>query len=74
MSKKNYSSYSDDELIGALKGRKVKKKRNLTPEEKLKVKREIEAKRREMKVSDALIKGAIEYSSEGLGSRYRKKK
>ena len=59
MSKKNYSSYSDDELIGALKGRKVKKKRNLPPEEKLKAKREIEAMQRKRKILEAHRKREI---------------
>ena len=59
MSKKNYSCYSDDELIDALKGRKVKKKRNLTPEEKLKAKREIEAMQRKRKILEAHRKREI---------------
>lgn len=70
MSKKDYSSYSDDELIDALKGRKVKKKPNLTPEEKLKVLREIEAMQRKRKKAEAFI----EYSSEKVGPSIRKKK
>ena len=70
MSKKDYSSYSDDELIDALKGRKVKKNRNLTPEEKLKVLREIEAMQRKRKKAEAFI----EYSSEKVGPSIRKKK